>query len=296
MTSIDSGTSSTLGLDNAALIASSDGAVSTAQGVTTPESASANAGTPSVAALASSDSVSAALQAAKQSSTTAKKRPANDLPASRDQISVMNKVVDALVGVVSALVNLVNGLIGQFKGTPMLPSSATNSGVSSQTPNSNASVANALDVNRNDAGMVAVRTLDGFTVRAEGRDQAWSITGPDGQTTRIWGDPHVTESDGDKWDFLNRSTFMFGKNKATIEVVPAGNGQTLSARLTVYSDRERVTIDGIERNQPNVIAASSDGLQHDATLADGQIYKRVSTNSGEAWVSVATGKVVPVTR
>lgn len=157
-------------------------------------------------------------------------------------------------------------------------------------------IQSALDVNRNDAGMITVRTLDGYTVRAEGRDQAWSITGPDGRATRIWGDPHVSESDGDRWDFLNRSTFMFGKNKVTVEVVPAGNGQTLSARITIYSDKERVTIDGIEKNQPSIVAASSDGLQHDASLADGDIYKRVVTPTGESWVSATTGQVVPVSR
>jgi hypothetical protein len=291
MTAIDSGTSSTVGLDNAAVMTTSDGAVSTAQGSSSSEGVTSNVGAPAVSALAATDSVSAALQAAKQTSSSSKKPSANG-----DQLAVMNRVVDALVGVVSALVNLVSGIVGQFKGSQPLPVPVLNDGALSPTPNPNTTVRTALDVNKNDAGMVTVRTLDGFTVRAEGRDQAWSITGPDGQTTRIWGDPHVTESDGDKWDFLNRSTFMFGKNKATIEVVPAGNGQTFSARLTVYSDRERVTIDGIEKNQPNVISASSDGLQHDAALADGEIYKRVSTKTGEAWVSVATGKVVPVTR
>ena len=29
----------------------------------------------------------------------------------------------------------------------------------------------------------------------------WQITGPDGKNTRIWGDPHVAEGDGGKWDF-----------------------------------------------------------------------------------------------
>jgi hypothetical protein len=157
-------------------------------------------------------------------------------------------------------------------------------------------VRSALDVNTSDSGIISVRTLDGYTIRAEGKDQAWSITGPDGKSTRIWGDPHVSESDGDKWDFMNRSTFMFGLNKATIEVVPAANGQTYSARLTIYGDRERVTIDGIDKDKPQVTAASDDGIQHDAALADGEIYTRVITNTGESWVSEMTGKVVSVTR
>jgi hypothetical protein len=129
-------------------------------------------------------------------------------------------------------------------------------------------------------------------IRAEGKDEAWTITGPDGKTTRIWGDPHVKESDGKRWDFLNRSTFQFGKNKATVEVVPAGNGTTLSSRITIYSGSDRVTIDGIDKNRPNVVAVSSDGRQHDDGLADGITYKRSVTNAGEAWTSNLTGKVM----
>jgi hypothetical protein len=216
-----------------------------------------------------------------------------------------------LIGMLNTLTQMVSTLSAMIKGlfnsnvSYELPPSAGGSnsaGVNQSCPATGVylsdlpPVRSALDVNSNDNGVISVRTLDGYTIRTEGRDQAWSITGPDGKTTRIWGDPHVSESDGDKWDFLNRSTFMFGLNKATIEVVPAANGQTFSARLTIYSDRERVTIDGIDKDKPVVTAASSDGLQHDAVLADGEIYSRIVTNTGEAWVSEMTGRVVTVTR
>jgi hypothetical protein len=222
--------------------------------------------------------------------------------ANGDYLKSMNKIIDALVGVVTTLVSLVTNIMSNFnrsapvKNPPFIPMPTYGNAAGAATGTTPNQVRSALDVTRSDAGMIAVRTLDGFVVRAEGRDQAWSITGPDGKTTRIWGDPHVTESDGDKWDFLNRATFMFGKNKATVEVVPAGNGQTLSARLTIYSDYERVTIDGIDKDKPSITAASTDGLQHDASLADGEIYKRALTANGEAWISKATGKIVPVKR
>jgi hypothetical protein len=308
MNTIESGTASTTGLDGSVAAASTAGTTTpttTAGAITSTSSASATTATTAA-------SVSPELQASKEMSQTT--------AANKDQFSVLSKVVDALVGVLTALVGLVSSLVGQLKGTSTNTSNGANNangttgaagsntgstgttggttGQASGTGTNQAGtvVRSALDVNKSEAGMITVRTLDGFTLRAEGRDQAWSITGPDGKTTRIWGDPHVSESDGDKWDFLNRSTFMFGKNKATIEVVPAGNGQTLSARLTIYSDHERVTIDGIDKNQPTVVAASSDGLQHDASLADGDVYKRTVTANGEAWVSATTGKVVPVTK
>jgi hypothetical protein len=281
MNLIESGTSSTAGFNGPAATASAVGTAVSATATTT-----------------AATSVSPELQASKQMSQAA------TTAVNSDQFSLMTKVVDALVSVVTALVSLVSTLVGQLRPTLATPANGVSSGSTGAAGSTGGNginqagsvVRSALDVNRNDAGMITVRTLDGFTVRAEGRNQAWTITGPDGKTTRIWGDPHVSESDGDRWDFINRSTFMFGKNKATIEVVPAGNGQTLSAKLTIYSDYERVTIDGIDKNQPTVVAASSDGLVHDASLADGDIYKRTVTARGEAWVSAATGKVVPVTK
>ncbi len=141
-----------------------------------------------------------------------------------------------------------------------------------------------------ETGAISVLTEDGFTVKAEGKDQAWTIAAPDGATTRIWGDPHVYESDGNKWDFKDQSTFKFGKNKVTVETVPAGNGQNFSARLTVYSGDERVTIDGLQTDKPTLRAVSADGKQHDASLSDGTVYERGVTTRGESWATVKGGK------
>ena len=141
-----------------------------------------------------------------------------------------------------------------------------------------------------DRGAITVRTPDGYVVKAEGKEQAWSITGPDGKTTRIWGDPHVLESDGDRWDFKERGSFMFGANKITAETVPAGNGQTVSYRLTVYSGNERVTVGGINTNKPVIVAVGQDGKQHDDQLADGTQYTRSLGANGEAWSTIINNK------
>lgn len=316
MNPIESGTSSTTGFEGSAETATSAGAgkdATTSSATTTSLSTSATSAAANGTAPATS-TVSPELQAVKNASQPTATATHND------SFSMVTKMVDALVSVVTTLVNLVTTFLGHLKGANVNGSGTSGNGgsnganggnggtgsvsnggstgnVGGASTNQNGTVVrSALDVNKNDAGMITVRTLDGYTVRAEGRDQAWTITGPDGKATRIWGDPHVSESDGDKWDFVNRSTFMFGKNKVTVEVVPAGNGQTFSSRITVYSDHERVTIDGIEKDKPSIVAASADGLQHDASLADGEIYKRIMTPTGEAWVSASTGKVVPVKR
>jgi hypothetical protein len=147
-----------------------------------------------------------------------------------------------------------------------------------------------LQALKDETGAISVVTPDGFTVRAEGKDQAWTIMGPDGFKTRIWGDPHVSESDGDTWDFLEQSTFKFGKNKVTVEVVPAGNGATYSARITIYNGKDRVTISGINSDKPTIDAVARDGVQHDAQLSDGTIIDRGVNTRGESWSKTVDGK------
>lgn len=149
----------------------------------------------------------------------------------------------------------------------------------------------SLKTTTDQEGAISVATPDGFTVRSEGKDQAWSILGPDGNETRIWGDPHVTESDGDTWQFKDKSSFKFGQNKVTVETVPAGEGVTVSSRITIYNGDERVTIDGVNTLSPQIVAAENDGKKHDAALDDGTIFDRAVNTRGESWSTKVGGRV-----
>lgn len=234
--------------------------------------------------------------------------------------ALVQKVTEALLSVLQALAGLVAALAPAIRArqdaaapassaaTPQATGTASSSasgaqsaastpssagvGTSSQQATSGAVSSSSFQVARNDIGQIAVRTLDGYIIRAEGKEEAWTITAPDGKTTRIWGDPHVKESDGNNWDFLTRATFSFGNNKVTAEVVPAGNGSTYTSRITIYSGDERVTIDGIDKNKPAIVAVSRDGKQHDDGLADGITYRRATTARGESWTSNQTGRVM----
>ncbi|HQH26852.1 MAG TPA: DUF1521 domain-containing protein, partial [Oligoflexia bacterium] len=148
---------------------------------------------------------------------------------------------------------------------------ATSSGTAAAAANSNDST--ILQAVTDDLGRPVVLTGDGYKIACQGKDQAWTITSPDGRSTRIWGDPHVVESDGDKWDFDGRASFSFGRNKVTVETVPHANGKTITGKITIYSGNERVTIADIDQDKPRLIAAASDGRVHDAELDDGVIYK-----------------------
>ena len=133
--------------------------------------------------------------------------------------------------------------------------------------------ANDLQTVTDDQGAVTILTDDGYTIRCEGQNEAWTITGKNGKTTRIWGDPHVVESDGDKWDFQKRASLVFGDNKITVETKPLANGKALTQKITVYNGDERVSVSDIDKNKPRILAAANDALIHDAELADGNVFK-----------------------
>lgn len=147
-----------------------------------------------------------------------------------------------------------------------------------------------LDASINKKGQVQVKTNDGFNVTFLGRDEAFTITGPDGKTTKIWGDPHVKESDGDQWDFKNQSSFIFGNNKVTVQTVPSEhNGEvTYSQTVTVYNGDDRFTITGIDKNAPEILAWRLDGKDHDSQLEDGDIYQLQRSDGSEEWIKVET--------
>lgn len=140
-----------------------------------------------------------------------------------------------------------------------------------------------LSVSVDEKNRAVVTTEDGYKVQFSGKDEEWFIIRPDGKKTRIWGDPHVVESDGDKWDFKDQSTFYFGNNKLTVEVTPYGNGQTVSKSVTIYNGNSRVTISDLNKNQPKLEAWSWDAEAHDQALDDGDHYALTLEDGKEAW-------------
>lgn len=128
-----------------------------------------------------------------------------------------------------------------------------------------------LDVEATGDGQLQVTTEDGYTLNFTGKKESWTITSPDGKETLIWGDPHVVESDGDKWDFTEQSSFSFGNNKVTVETIEKGPGVYTQA-VTIYNGDDRVTISGIDSNKLSLDAWSFDGVAHDGALEDGVGY------------------------
>lgn len=110
----------------------------------------------------------------------------------------------------------------------------------------------------------SVRTAGGYTVVPEGKDSAWSIFAPgqkpgDKAHTRVWGDPHVSEKDGTRWDFTKSSDFVLPDGTRIAAQTTSETGKSVTQGLTISNGHERVQIDGINSASPKTGDMMSDG-------------------------------------
>jgi hypothetical protein len=146
-----------------------------------------------------------------------------------------------------------------------------------------------LEAIRDDAGDISVRTHDGYVVRADAKEQGWSITSPDGKTTRVISGSQVREFGGGSWAVKERSSFLFGPHKLTVQMLPSPGGVSVPSQMTIYSGGERVTIGGLNTPSPFLEASAGDAYYHDTALHDGSTYLRAQTRYGESWRAVVDG-------
>lgn len=108
-----------------------------------------------------------------------------------------------------------------------------------------------------------IETPGGYTVEPLGRFE-WKITGPDGKTTRVWGDPHVAEGDGGKWDFKRDSTFVLPDGtRINVTTKPWGNGgMTVTSGLEIINGNDRVVVSGIDAGKGVIGPVTRDGFRH----------------------------------
>lgn len=138
-----------------------------------------------------------------------------------------------------------------------------------------------LSVTKNENNQINIETDDGYKVNFTGKKEEWTITAPNGTSTRIWGDPHVVESDGTKWDFTKQSTFIFGNNKVTVETIPSETNAkyTYSHRVSLHNGSDRITVTDIQKNKPTIEYWRFDAASHDASQSDGVVYKLVAKSN-----------------
>ncbi|WP_224362863.1 DUF1521 domain-containing protein [Hyalangium versicolor] len=117
-----------------------------------------------------------------------------------------------------------------------------------------------------------VTTPGGYTIKQNAAHD-WTITGPDGKNTRVWGDPHVEEGDGGKWDFKRNSTFVLGDGtRINVGTKPAGNGMTMTDNLEIISGNDRVKMTGFDQPKGQTSPVTHDGFAHANSFGNNDVF------------------------
>jgi hypothetical protein len=100
----------------------------------------------------------------------------------------------------------------------------------------------------------SIQTPGGYRIVPEGNTN-WSIYSPDQKpgetpTTRVWGDPHVTEKDGTRWDFTKDSNFVLPDGTLIRCDTTSETGQSVSQGLTIVAGNDKVDVKGVDGGSP----------------------------------------------
>lgn len=136
---------------------------------------------------------------------------------------------------------------------------------------------------------------DGYRLELDERNSEVRIyNDKTGETTRIWGDPHVEIDGQHAFDFWGKTTFeLENGTKITIgtEQVTGNPDAYVASQLTITKGDQAIVVDGISQNEIGdlSISQSNNGYALDAATGDGFILQENATGAG--WRSEWTGEV-----
>lgn len=199
----------------------------------------------------------------------------------------------AVIGALNTLIAYLSSMAGMPQPPKVAPQPAS-------TPAPSPTLANApAGKGLTQIGPNSFRTAGGYTITAEGKDQAWTITGPDGKKlTRVWGDPHVNEGDGTKWDFTKSSRFILPDGTIIQAKTTSETGKPFTQQLDIINGADRAMISGIDKNKPSS-KLSQDGYEFRAQSAAGKSMdnyylahgKAAGTKETVQWIKEQDGKI-----
>lgn len=136
---------------------------------------------------------------------------------------------------------------------------------------------------------------DGYTLQLDERNSEISIHNAEtGETTRIWGDPHVDVNGERAFDFWGTTTFTLENGtKITIDTEQWGGNPDayVASQVTITKGDQAIVVDGISQNELGdlSISMSNNGRAIDARTRDGFVLNENGTGAG--WRSDLTGRV-----
>lgn len=136
---------------------------------------------------------------------------------------------------------------------------------------------------------------DGYTLQLDERNSEIFIKNANtGETTRIWGDPHVDVDGKRAFDFWGTTTFTLENGtKITINTEQYGKNpaEYVSSQVVITKGDNAIVVDGISQNQIGdlSVSMSQNGQLVDAMARDGFTLHENAT--GSSWRSEFTGQV-----
>lgn len=128
-----------------------------------------------------------------------------------------------------------------------------------------------------------ITTPGGYKIEMEGQFN-WKITGPDGKSTKIWGDPHVAEGDGGKWDFKRDSIFKLPDGtEIKVNCVPYGNGMTVTGSLDITCGNDHIKVSDIDKGMGKIGNNLNDGIIERTGNAVSHLDQFVMGNESDDW-------------
>jgi hypothetical protein len=144
-------------------------------------------------------------------------------------------------------------------------------------------------------GQAAIDLGDGYSLDIDENNSQILITNAEtGETTRIWGDPHVDVDGKHVYDFWGKTTFTLENGtKITIDT-EQGHGNPdvyFASKLTITKGDQAIVVDGVSQQTKGdlSVSMSNDGRALDARTGDGFVLQENATGSG--WRSELTGQV-----
>jgi hypothetical protein len=145
----------------------------------------------------------------------------------------------------------------------------------------------------------SVRTPGGYTIVPRGKDAQWDVFQPGQKSdekpmTKVWGDPHVDESDGTRWDFTKTSTFRLPDGTAIGVNTTSETGQSVSRKLDIVNGDDHVSIDGINTASPttsNVTPGGERMMEELGQRQDQFILGNGTADEEVRWLRARNGEV-----
>jgi hypothetical protein len=144
-------------------------------------------------------------------------------------------------------------------------------------------------------GRASIDLGDGYSLQLnENNSEITILNANTGETTTIWGDPHVEVDGQHAFDFAGTTTFTLGNGtKITIGTEQFGGNPDayVASSLTITRGDQAIVVNGISQNQLGdlSIAIGTDGALLDAVTRDGYVLEE--NQNGAGWLSTFTGEV-----